>query len=213
MNLALEAIVRNKAIQNLFQTPITIGVWNKEGHYLWITLESKDNEIAVSRWNLSAIKPEMVDFYPPVDCLNLNKDEIFLPEKVIPENYLPIRFIHKSVEHEMNSYKQPMNKKQYEWYHNEMFNPEIHQSYKKAWLWSIFIKQIELNKKYESAIQNYLNEIDTWQLKHRLEDEVEFCKKNFYNAYYQWKMISNKLLIKEASVAGELIFASLFPIK
>jgi len=207
MNLALESIIRNKAIQNLFKTPTTIGVLNRKKSYLWITLESKDTEIEISYWDLLTISNS--SYMPKVESRIVHKDEIFIPEVVIPSGYFPIKYMSKSVDSDHNSYKNPMLKEIYESYHDKMFNTETHQAYKKAWLWCIFANQAKIDTPDRIQVQYCFDDNDTESLIYYYREEFNFCRRFDIKNYNNWNILSKRLLLTE-SVAGELIFSSLF---
>lgn len=210
MNLALESIIRNKAIQNLFKTPTTIGVLNRKKNYLWITLETKNTEVEVSYWDLSTISSS--NYMPKVESRIIDKEVIFLPEVVIPSGYFPIKYMSKSVDSDHNSYKNPMIKEIYESYHDKMFNTEIHQAYKKSWLWCIFANQAKIDTPDRSQMQSCFDNNDTENLFYYFREELNYCRRFDTKNYNNWNILSKILLLTETSVAGELIFSSLFPI-
>jgi len=220
MNLALESAIRSGAVQNLFQTPCTLGVWNKLGGYMWITLEPLGEKIAVSRWDLNSIPTieSNINFtihddksvIPSVEAFVIDPTETFKPKVVIPDGYVPIRYIARSVEGELNSYKSPMSKEQYEHFQHKAFNNERHVAYKKVWLWSIFAEHTNLRNELRERVHEAFVSGDFYELIYQAEEEMSIYTYMEEHVWEQWNILYSKLFLTELGACGEVVFASLF---
>lgn len=207
MNLAIESIIRDKSVQRLFRTPMTLGVRNSDAQHMWITLQTHDDEILVSHYDLDDFDAHNMD----VETFVISREEVFKPKVVIPDGMKPITFVSNPVDTELNSYKKPMSQGDYENFHQEIFNPECHRRYKRSWLWANFAKRhgggYSDNRSY---INHCLQCDDVWELRYHCEDEMGYCALSGSPLWTLWERWSENLLLSEDAASGELVFASLF---
>jgi len=215
MNLAIEYLVRSKAIRNLLKYPCSLFLVNdKTRCRQCLTFKKVDEQICVKTWNLTQVAD---DGMPSSATKILDCSQIFDVNAVVPKDFRPIKYIEESTPSSLNSYNKPMSKDQYEMYWNEMLNTKGHRDYKNAWLWDSFARHFVnpssrdfgyYRESIEEISDDYLSYFDRKEFISRCADE-RYTTGIYINLEIMtiWENWVNALRIQNCEgAAPELVF-------
>jgi hypothetical protein len=200
MNLAVEYLLRNGCIRNMFRMPISLCLFNQEKK-LVVTIKEETpltDCCTVNHWNITDC--QFYQVLPSISEYRIAKENLFSHHSVMLPGWTLLKYRYESVPAEQNSDHTPMLEEVYKYYYEDIFDSLLHRETKVNWIWAEFIET------YIPEIWHSMPYISTKDsLSELAEKQRTFVMNNHPKLWGYWKKWNRYMLFPEF-IPGELVF-------
>lgn len=211
MNLGIEYLTRNSALNDLLETPSTLFLNNRstqQGRIVCLGESLTDaNSYCVKIYDLVNTDLDRSHLsigsaLPTAVEIQIAKTDVFFHQDLIASEWSPLRYVEEPIYVSRNYINHPMESIGYIQPLNDCLNSRAHQSYKSDWLWVHFFR-------FAFGGRLPIEQLLFGNRQELIKIDQDYVESHYKDHWVNWSLWKNLFLFKER-VAPELIFAKAF---
>jgi len=211
MNLAVEYIKRFNIVEKFIQFPLSIFVFNQH-EKLAITINDRKKSPYYIVKHREIFNCDANQDIPISISHKVEKKELFNDSRVILKNHFILKYDIDLIPSDKNTFRRPMEHKEYESIFKNIFNSKKHSINREKWLWDEFVRTYIPSLKRMNNLHYPLTH-NRYQYQTycpaSLNEQQKFLYSRYpelWNLWVKWK----SKLIKSKTTPGELVFIKFY---